>query len=84
MVLAQPPPTSRDNFMGIATIATSADGEYLCLLLGLEGGIGVYEIGPDGGSLSLLQETSGPLPELNTQGLVSASGVTPIPLPPAV
>lgn len=60
-------------------VAVSSDGDYLYQLVGNRGTIDVYGVGGDGASLALLQQTSGLLPELNTTGLISVSGVVPEP-----
>lgn len=69
---------------GFIDIAMSSDGNDVYQLVGLKGAIRAFEVGADG-SLSFLQETSGLLPQTNTQGLVfvSGGGATAIPLPPA-
>ena len=67
---------------GFIDLVLGADGDTLYQLLGLQGAVNVYEVGADGSSLSLLQQTSGLLPESNTQGIVFAN-VAPIPLPAA-
>ena len=57
---------------GFIDLDVSADGRYLYQLEGLSGEISVYAI--EGGSLTLIQEVAGYLPEIDTQGLVSVSG----------
>ena len=57
---------------GFIDLDVSEDGRYLYQLQGLSGAISVYEI--EGGSLSLVQEVTGYLPEIDTQGLVAVSG----------
>ncbi len=57
---------------GFIDLDVSADGRYLYQLEGLSGEISVYAI--EGGTLSLIQELSGYLPEIDTQGLVAVSG----------
>ena len=53
----------------------SDDGQFLYQLEGLSGEIGVYEVDAASGALSLLQNVSGFLPEIDTQGIVSVSVV---------
>ena len=57
---------------GFIDLDVSADGRYLYQLQGLSGAISVYAI--EGGSLSLIQDLTGYLPEIDTQGLVAVSG----------
>jgi len=57
---------------GFIDLDVSSDGRYLYQLQGLSGAISVYEV--DGGSLSLVQNLTGLLPEIDTQGLVSVAG----------
>lgn len=57
---------------GFIDLDVSADGRYLYQLEGLNGAISVYAI--DGGSLTLVQELTGYLPEIDTQGLIAVSG----------
>ena len=57
---------------GFIDLDVSADGRYLYQLEGLSGEISVYAI--DGGSLTLVQELGGYLPEIDTQGIVAVSG----------
>ena len=57
---------------GFIDLDVSSDGRYLYQLEGLSGAISVYEV--DGGSLTLVQDLEGYLPEIDTQGLVSVSG----------
>jgi len=45
------------------------DGAFLYQLYGLSGVVGVCAV--DGGNLTLVQEVSGNLPEVDTQGIVS-------------
>ena len=57
---------------GFIDLDVSSDGSYLYQLEGLSGAISVYAV--DGGSLTLIQDLTGYLPEIDTQGLVSVSG----------
>ena len=57
---------------GFIDLDVSSDGRYLYQLEGLSGEISVFAIGDDG--LTLLQDVSGFLPEIDTQGLISVSG----------
>ena len=57
---------------GFIDLDVSADGRYLYQLEGLNGAISVYAI--EGGSLTLIQELTGYLPDIDTQGLVAVSG----------
>ncbi len=57
---------------GFIDLDVSADGRYLYQLEGLSGAISVYAI--EGGSLTLVQDLTGYLPEIDTQGLVAVSG----------
>ncbi len=57
---------------GFIDLDVSADGRYLYQLEGLSGEISVYAI--EGGSLTLIQDLAGYLPEIDTQGLVAVSG----------
>ena len=57
---------------GFIDLDVSADGHFLYQLEGLSGAISVYEV--DGGSLSLVQDLEGFLPEIDTQGLVVVEG----------
>jgi len=57
---------------GFIDLDVSADGQYLYQLEGLNGAVSVYEI--EDGSLTLIQELTGYLPEIDTQGLVAVSG----------
>ena len=57
---------------GFIDLDVSADGQYLYQLEGLNGAISVFAI--DGSSLTLIQELTGYLPDIDTQGLVSVSG----------
>ena len=68
-------PSQGPNPDGFIDIAQSSDGKTIYQLLGLKGGINVYGVGADGTTLSLLQKTTGLLPETHTQGLVFVSGV---------
>lgn len=69
------------NADGFIDLALSSDGKYLYQLLGLEGTVNVYIVGADGG-LSLLQQVTGLLPEINIQGIVFATAQE-VPLPAA-
>ena len=60
-------PTVADGFIDLAR---NADGRFIYQLIGLKGAINVYSAAPDGGSLTLLQRTTGLLPMTNTQGIV--------------
>lgn len=68
-------PTSTDPATAFATtdgfidLDITDDGQYLYQLYGLSGVIGVYAV--DAGNLTLVQEVSGDLPEVDTQGIVS-------------
>lgn len=57
---------------GFIDLDISADGEYLYQLEGLSGSISVYAI--NGTSLTQIQDLSGELPEIDTQGLVVVEG----------
>ena len=57
---------------GFIDLDVSEDGQYLYQLEGLNGAISVFAI--EGGSLTLIQELTGYLPEVDTQGLVAVSG----------
>lgn len=57
---------------GFIDMDVSADGRYLYQLEGLNGAISVFAV--DGGSLTLVQELTGYLPDIDTQGLVAVSG----------
>ena len=57
---------------GFIDLDVSSDGSYLYQLEALSGAISVYAV--DGGSLTLIQDLTGYLPEIDTQGLVSVSG----------
>ena len=57
---------------GFIDLDVSSDGRYLYQLEGLSGEISVFAIGDDG--LTRLQDVSGFLPEVDTQGLISVSG----------
>ena len=66
------PPSDDDPFGttdGWIDLWISADGAFLYQLFGLDGTIGVYAITDQG--LSFVQEISGDLPEVNTQGIVA-------------
>ena len=58
---------------GFIDLDVSPDGEYLYQLEGLSGSISVYALDGQGG-LEQIQELSGELPEIDTQGLVSIGG----------
>jgi len=68
-------PTSSDPATAFATtdgfidLDITDDGDYLYQLYGLAGVIGVYAV--DGGNLTLVEEVSGDLPLVDTQGIVS-------------
>lgn len=47
----------------------SADGQFIYQLYGLDGTIGVFSV--SGSSLTLVEEVSGTLPDVNTQGIVA-------------
>lgn len=51
-------------------IASSSDGRYLYQLFGRVGVVGTYAINDDG-SLTLIQEIDGDLPDVGTQGIVA-------------
>ena len=57
---------------GFIDLDVSEDGRYLYQLEGLSGAISVFEI--DGASLTQIQDLTGYLPEVDTQGLVAVSG----------
>lgn len=57
---------------GFIDLDVSADGQYLYQLEGLNGAISVFAI--NGSSLTLIQELTGYLPDVDTQGLVAVSG----------
>lgn len=57
---------------GFIDLDVSSDGRYLYQLEGLSGEISVFAISEDG--LTRLQDLSGYLPEIDTQGIVSVSG----------
>lgn len=66
------PPADRDPFAttdGWIDLWASEDGRFLYQLYGLDGTIGVFEVGPRG--LQLIQEVTGDLPDENTQGIVA-------------
>ncbi len=64
---------------GFIDLSISKDGNFLYQLFGLDGTIGAYQIDADTAALTLLQEASGVLPDINTQGIVSIG--TPVPEP---
>ena len=67
---------------GFIDLDVSEDGEFLYQLEGLSGNIGVYEVDLSDGSLDFLQEVSGFLPDIDTQGIISVgprTGVVPEP-----
>jgi len=55
---------------GFIDMVASDNGDYLYQLLGLRGGINVYKT-EDDGELTLVQEVTGDLPVLDTQGIVA-------------
>ena len=57
---------------GFIDLDVTSDGKYLYQLQGLSGAISAYAI--EDGSLTLIQDLTGFLPEVDTQGLVSVSG----------
>ena len=58
---------------GFIDLDVSPDGEYLYQLEGLSGNIGVYAL--DGlGGLTEIQELTGTLPDIDTQGIISIGG----------
>ena len=65
-------PTVFGTTDGFIDLDVSADGRYLYQLEGLNGAISVFAI--NGDSLTLVQELTGYLPDIDTQGLVSVSG----------
>ena len=67
---------------GFIDLSVSPGGAFLYQLYGLDGTVGVYEIDVDTAALTLLDEASGILPEINTQGIVSIG--VPVPEPSAV
>ncbi len=64
---------------GYIDLDVSDDGEFLYQLEGLSGNIGVYAVDIDDASLTLLQEVTGFLPEIDTQGILSVSAPVPEP-----
>ena len=56
---------------GFIDLDVSDDGQFLYQLEGLSGNIGVYSVDANDASLTLLQEFSGFLPTIDTQGIVS-------------
>ena len=68
-------PTSPDPAVAFGTsdgwvdLDITDDGRFLYQLFGLTGTVGVFAV--DGGDLTLVQEVSGNLPQLNTQGIIS-------------
>ena len=60
---------------GFIDLDVSDDGEFLYQLEGLSGNIGVYSVDIDDASLTLIQEVTGFLPDIDTQGIVSVSAV---------
>ena len=64
---------------GFIDLDVSDDGEFLYQLEGLSGNIGVYSVDINDASLTLLQEVTGFLPDIDTQGLVSVSAPVPEP-----
>lgn len=67
---------------GFIDLSISQDGNFLYQLYGLDGTVGVYQIDASNATLSLLQEASGILPDINTQGIVSIGA--PVPEPTAL
>ena len=63
-------PTAFGRTDGFIDLDVNPSGEFLYQLEGLSGNIGVYAIDHDG-SLSLVQEVTGELPEIDTQGIIS-------------
>ncbi len=57
---------------GFIDLDVSSDGRYLYQLQGLSGAISVFAV--DDGTLTPVQELTGYLPEIDTQGLVAVSG----------
>ena len=57
---------------GFIDLDVTADGSYLYQLEGLNGAISAYEINADN-SLTLVQQATGFLPEIDTQGIVTFS-----------
>ena len=66
-------PTTFGTTDGFIDLDVSPDGEYLYQLEGLSGNIGVYALDGAGG-LELVEEFSGGLPEIDTQGIVAIGG----------
>jgi len=58
---------------GFIDLDVSGDGRYLFQLEGLTGRISVFRVNRFTGRLRLIQEASGDLPEVDTQGIVSVS-----------
>lgn len=58
---------------GFIDLDVSPDGEYLYQLEGLSGAISVYELDGVGG-LTQIQDLTGELPEIDTQGIVAIGG----------
>ena len=58
---------------GFIDLDVSPDGDYLYQLEGLSGNIGVYALDGEGG-LTHIQELTGALPEIDTQGIVTIGG----------
>lgn len=63
-------PTAFGRTDGFIDLDVSNGGEYLYQLEGLSGNIGVYAVGPRG-SLEQIQEVTGTLPDIDTQGIIS-------------
>ncbi len=63
-------PTTFGRTDGFIDLDVSPNGEYLYQLEGLSGNVGVYSVSHDG-SLDQVQELTGSLPEIDTQGIVS-------------
>ena len=64
---------------GYIDLDVSDDGQFLYQLEGLSGEIGVYSVDANSAALTLLQNVSGFLPEIDTQGIVSVSAPVPEP-----
>ncbi len=60
---------------GFIDLDVSDDGQFLYQLEGLSGEIGVYSVDANSAALTLLQNVSGYLPEIDTQGIVSVTAV---------
>ena len=64
---------------GFIDLDVSDDGDFLYQLEGLSGNIGVYSVDINDASLTLLQEVTGFLPYIDTQGIVSVTAAVPEP-----